>query len=64
MNTELKPRKTVVQRRRTKPTESAHPEEVTLLSVPALLFMLMGLTLLCALCVRFVSNGRIEDMGS
>lgn len=29
MNTELKPRKNVVQRRRTKPTESAHPEEVT-----------------------------------
>lgn len=28
MNTELKPRKTVVQRRRTKPTESAHPEEL------------------------------------
>ncbi len=51
MNTEFKPRKTAVHKRRVKPTESANPEEVTLLSILASMFMLLGLYVCYVLCM-------------
>lgn len=51
MNTELKQRKTVVHRKRSKPAETAHPEEVRLLSFPGFHVYVV------------VTGGTTEDMG-
>lgn len=47
MNTELKKRKTVVSRKRSRPTESVRPEEVKLLSP----LCFVEITACCFLCM-------------
>lgn len=52
MNTELKKRKTVVGRKRSRPTETVKPEEVKILSSRVLL----GLFCACKICTQMMEK--------